>query len=178
MSRIGKNPVALPQGVTLESKAGACLIKGQRGSLTVAFPETLTVEVADQTALVSRRSNHPRVRAIHGTIRQLISNAVHGVSTGFTRRLEVSGVGYRLAMKGKSLELEVGFSHPVKYDPPDGISLAIEDKVFIVVAGIDKQQVGQVASEIRGIKPPDPYKAKGIKYQGEVIQRKAGKVGA
>jgi large subunit ribosomal protein L6 len=178
MSRIGKQPITLPAGVTVTPQGGGYLVKGQRGEIRVSAQEGVDVKVEKNAVTLTRQSDLPRHRARHGLARQLLSNAVHGVSAGFSKRLEVSGVGYRIALKGKALEMEIGFSHPVRYEPQPGITLGVEEKNIIVVAGADKQKVGQAAAEIRAIKPPDPYKAKGVRYSGEVIRRKVGKVGA
>lgn len=178
MSRVGKKPILLPQGVAVSVAGGVCAVKGTRGKLSVAVPSGIEVAVKDGTVTVSRKGDAPRYRALHGLTQRLLVNAAEGVSKGFVRRLEVNGVGYRIAVKGKKLEMELGFSHPIIYEPPAGVTLSIEGKNVIVVEGTDKQQVGHVAAELRRIKPPDPYKAKGIKYAGEVIHRKVGKVGA
>jgi large subunit ribosomal protein L6 len=178
MSRVGKKPISLPQGVTASVAGDVCTVKGTRGELAVAIPLGVEVAVKDGTVTVSRKGDSARHRALHGLTQRLLVNAAEGVSKGFVRRLEMSGVGYRMAVKGKKLEMELGFSHPVIYEPPAGVTLSIEEKNVIVVAGTDKQKVGHVAAELRRIKPPDPYKVKGIKYAGEVVHRKVGKVGA
>lgn len=178
MSRVGKKPIPLPQGVAANVAGDVCTVKGTRGELTVAIPLGIEVAVKDGTVTVSRKADSPRHRALHGLTQRLLVNAAEGVSKGFVRRLEMSGVGYRIAVKGRKLEMELGFSHPVIYEPPAGVTLSLEGKNVIVVSGTDKQQVGHAAAELRRIKPPDPYKVKGIKYAGEVIHRKVGKVGA
>jgi large subunit ribosomal protein L6 len=178
MSRVGKKPIPLPQGVTTSVAGDVCTVKGTLGELTVAIPLGIEVAVKDGTVTVSRKGDLPRYRALHGLTQRLLVNAAEGVSKGFVRRLEMSGVGYRIAVKGRKLEMELGFSHPVIYEPPAGVTLSLEGKNVIVVSGTDKQQVGHAAAELRRIKPPDPYKVKGIKYAGEVIHRKVGKVGA
>ena len=178
MSRVGNKPIEIPKGVTATLAGGLWKVKGPKGEISVPLPPGTEAKVDGAVVRLTRKGNLPTERAMHGLARQLIANAVTGVSVGFTRKLEVKGVGFRIEMKGKDLALEMGFSHPVSFSPPPGVTIAIEDKTNIIVSGADKQKVGQVAAELRGIKPPDPYKAKGIKYQEEVIRRKVGKVGA
>ena len=176
MSRIGKQPVVIPAGVTITVGETEITVAGPKGSLTVPVePNTKTV-VEDGKAIVTRTDDEPKSRAWHGLQRALLNNAVAGVTKGFEKKLEINGVGFRLSGGGKSIEMALGFSHPVKYNAPEGIDLKV-DKMTITVSGIDKQKVGQVAAEIRSLKKPEPYKGKGIKYVDEVIIRKAGKAG-
>jgi large subunit ribosomal protein L6 len=179
MSRIGRLPVQLPKGVTLEVSGGAIQVKGPKGNLTSPLPTGLACKIDGTTAVVSRSSEEKRVKALHGMARALLANAVKGVSEGFSKELEIQGIGYRAQVQGKKLEMTLGFSHPVVYAVPEGITVAVDQKqTRITVAGLDRQRVGQVASEIRGFKPPEPYKGKGIRYVGEMVRRKVGKTGA
>ena len=178
MSRIGKMPVAIPKGVEIKSDGGQVKVKGPKGELSSAIPSGLTVTVADGQVKIARGSDEPRARAIHGLLRSLVANNVEGVTKGFTRELEISGVGYKAEVKGKSVVFSLGYSHPVDFPIPEGIAVAIDAKAGkITVTGADKQRVGQTAAEIRKLRVPDPYKAKGIKYADEVIKRKVGKAG-
>lgn len=176
MSRIGKLPIQIPSGVTITVDSDVITVAGSKGTLTVPHLSDVTVKVEDGVATVSRNNEERVARAQHGLQRALLNNAVEGVSKGFEKRLEVNGVGFRVGMSGNALEMHLGFSHPVKYTPPQGVSVTNE-KMTIIVSGIDKQQVGQVAAEIRALKKPEPYKGKGIKYADEQILRKAGKAG-
>lgn len=176
MSRIGKLPISVPSGVTITVDSDAISVKGPKGELTVPHLSDVTVAVADGVATVIRNNDERTAKAQHGLQRALLNNAVDGVTKGFEKRLEVNGVGFRVGMSGTALEMHLGFSHPVKYQPPQGVSVTNE-KMTIIVSGIDKQQVGQVAAEIRALKKPEPYKGKGIKYADEQILRKAGKTG-
>ena len=178
MSRIGKMPVVIPKGVEVKADGGEVRVKGPKGELTSAIPSGLTVTVADNQVKIARGSDEPNVRAIHGLLRSLVANNVEGVTKGFTRELEISGVGYKAEVKGKAVVFSLGYSHPVDFPIPEGIAVAIDAKAGkITVTGADKQRVGQTAAEIRGLRVPDPYKAKGIKYADEVIKRKVGKAG-
>lgn len=178
MSRIGRMPVEVPSGVQVEINGRQVNVKGPRGELKRDFSKVVSISMDEGTILVKRDSEEPMVRALHGTTRALIQNMVTGVSVGFTKVLEVDGVGYRPDMEGDKLVLYVGLSHPVVIEPPSGIAFEVETKVRqIKVVGIDREQVGQVASDIRSIRPPEPYKGKGIRYAGEKIRRKAGKTG-
>jgi large subunit ribosomal protein L6 len=178
VSRIGKMPVAIPNGVEVKSDGGHVRVKGPKGELTSAIPSGLTVTVADGQVKVARGSDEPKARAVHGLLRSLVANNVEGVTKGFTRELEISGVGYKAEVKGKSVMFSLGYSHPVDFPIPEGIAVAIDAKAGkITVTGADKQRVGQTAAEIRKLRVPDPYKAKGIKYADEVIKRKVGKAG-
>lgn len=177
MSRIGNAPITLPDGVAIEVTGTTVTVTGPKGSLARAFPDRVGVSVEDGILRVSRRDDQRQSRALHGLSRALLANMVAGVSNGFARELLMTGVGYRAALQGSTLELQVGFSHPVRIEAPEGISFEVPDPTRIVVRGIDKQQVGQVASEIRRVRPPEPYKGKGIRYSDEKIRRKAGKAG-
>ena len=176
MSRIGKQPIAIPTGVTITVGDTDITVAGPKGTLTVPVQMNTTTTVDGSTLTVTRSDDEPKSRAWHGLQRALINNAVIGVTQGFEKRLEVNGVGFRLSGGPKDIEMALGFSHPVKYSAPDGVELKV-DKMQIIVSGIDKQQVGQVAAEIRALKKPEPYKGKGIKYVDEQIIRKAGKAG-
>ena len=176
MSRIGKLPISIPSGVTITVDSDAITVKGAKGELIVPHLSDVTVSQEDGNIIVTRKDDERIAKAQHGLQRALLNNAVDGVTKGFEKRLEVKGVGFRVATSNNELDMSLGFSHPVKYKAPAGISLT-NDKMVIIVAGIDKQQVGQVAAEIRAIKKPEPYKGKGIAYQGEQILRKAGKAG-
>ena len=176
MSRIGKLPIQIPSGVTITVDSDVITVVGSKGTLTVPHLSDVTVAVEDGVATVTRKDDERIAKAQHGLQRALLNNAVEGVTKGFEKKLEVNGVGFRVGMSGTALEMHLGFSHPVKYTPPQGVSVT-NDKMTIIVSGIDKQQVGQVAAEIRSLKKPEPYKGKGIKYADEVILRKAGKTG-
>ena len=178
MSRIGRLPVAVPNGVQVNVQGSDVHVKGPKGELKRTFSSLVGIEMQNGEVIVTRKSDHPKERAMHGTTRALIANMVHGVSTGFVTVLEVDGVGYRAEMQGKDLALFVGYSHPVKMEPPAGISFEVDLKTRqIKVMGYDREVVGQTASEIRRVRPPEPYHGKGIRYQGEKIRRKAGKAG-
>jgi large subunit ribosomal protein L6 len=178
MSRVGKQPITLPKNVTVDVADGLVRVKGPRGELSRQVPREISLVREDGTLRVERENDEPSQRALHGLTRSLIANMVTGVTDGFTRRLEVNGVGYRAAVSGGNLVLQVGFSHPVLYPAPQGISFALQPPNAIVISGADKELVGQVAAQIRHVRPPEPYKGKGIKYAEEVIRRKAGKAGA
>ena len=178
MSRIGKQPVTVPGGVTVElGDDGAVAVQGPRGRLEHRVPEPLSVSREGDDVLVSRPDDSGRAKSLHGLTRTLIANMVTGVSTGYSKTLEIQGTGYRVVAKGSSLELSLGFSHTVTVPAPDGVTFAVESPTRFTVSGVDKQQVGQVAAEIRGLRPPEPYKGKGVRYAGEVVRRKAGKAG-
>lgn len=176
MSRIGKLPIQIPSGVTITVDTDAITVVGPKGQLVVPHLSDVTVALEDGFAVVTRKDDERIAKAQHGLQRALLNNAVDGVTKGFEKKLEVNGVGFRVNGGGQSIEMALGFSHPVKYTAQDGVTLAV-DKMSITVAGIDKQQVGQVAAEIRALKKPEPYKGKGIKYADEVVLRKAGKTG-
>jgi large subunit ribosomal protein L6 len=178
VSRIGKMPVVIPKGVEVRADAGNVRVKGPKGELVSAIPAGLTVSVADGQVNIARGSEEPHVRACHGLLRSLVANSVEGVTKGFTRELEISGVGFKAEVKGKSVIFALGYSHPVDFPIPEGIAIAVDAKAGrMTVTGADKQRVGQTAAEIRALRVPDPYKAKGIKYVNEVIRRKVGKAG-
>ena len=176
MSRIGKLPIVIPSGVTITVNDKDIVVAGSKGTLTVPRQDRISVAVEEGKVVVARSDDERESRAKHGLQRALINNAVVGVASGFEKKLEINGVGFRLSGGGQEIEMSLGFSHPVKYKAPEGVSLGV-DKMTITVSGIDKQAVGQVAAEIRSLKKPEPYKGKGIKYVDEVILRKAGKAG-
>jgi large subunit ribosomal protein L6 len=175
MSRIGRQPIEIPAGVNVSVDPGRVIVNGPLGELTQVVPQRMTIEREGEQLLVRRPTDRGEDRALHGLTRTLVANMVEGVTKGFERRLEVHGVGYRAALRGSALELNVGFSHPVVKDAPDGITFEVPAPTQIVVRGVDKQQVGQVAAEIRRVRPPEPYKGKGIRYAGEFVRRKVGK---
>ncbi len=178
MSRIGRAPISLPKGVDVSIGETEVVVKGPKGQLNVPVSKRISVEVKDGQLELSRHSDHRDDRAQHGLARSLLNNAVTGVTEGFTRRLEIQGVGYRCQMKGKQLELSLGYSHPVVINPPDGVNIEAPEQTKIAVSGIDKQQVGQVAANIRAVRPPDSYHGKGVRYEGEYIRLKPGKAAA
>jgi len=177
MSRVGKQPVTIPQGVKIDLKGNQIKVEGKGGRLEFAFHPELKVEHDESGGVirVDRPNNERQMRALHGLTQRLISNMVTGVTTGFEKRLEIVGVGYQARMQGKDLELQIGFCHPVRMKVPEGLVIEVPDPTHIVVRGADKQLVGQFAANIRRIRPPEPYKGKGIRYQGEQVRRKAGK---
>lgn len=177
MSRIGKQPIPIPAGVTVEVKDGAVHVKGPKGTLTFAPHARMEVKVEGQNVNVARKGEEILDRSLHGLTRTLIANIIHGVTKGFSKQLEIQGVGYRVQQQGKNLQFALGFSHPVEFKAKEGISFAIdkEKKNIVTVEGIDKALVGQVAAEMRSLRPPEPYKGKGIRYVGEAVRRKAGK---
>ncbi|HVM19413.1 MAG TPA: 50S ribosomal protein L6 [Egibacteraceae bacterium] len=176
MSRIGKQPVAIPSGVDVTLSGTTLTVKGPKGALTQEIHPDITVTIDDGEVTVTRPDDEREHRALHGLVRSLIANMVVGVTEGYTRRLEIVGVGYRAALRGSNgLTLQMGFSHPVEFNAPDGITFEVPTPTRITVSGIDKQVVGQVAANIRKIRKPEPYKGKGIRYEGEQIRRKSGK---
>jgi large subunit ribosomal protein L6 len=177
MSRIGKLPVTVPNGVDVTVKGQEVSVKGPKGELTRTFHPLVKVDRADSTLSVLRANESQQAKAIHGLSRSLLANMVTGVATGYVRDLEISGTGYRATLAGKKLQLALGYSHPIEIDPPAGISFALETPQKVRVAGADKEVVGETAAKIRALRVPDPYKAKGVKYAGEYIRRKAGKAG-
>ncbi|HMC72041.1 MAG TPA: 50S ribosomal protein L6 [Mycobacteriales bacterium] len=178
MSRIGKLPIAVPAGVDVTIDGRTVSVKGPKGTLTHTVAEPITVERdEDGTLAVRRPDDERRSRSLHGLSRTLVFNMIVGVTQGYEKKMEIHGVGYRVAAKGSDLEFALGYSHPVPVKAPDGISFAVETPTRFSVSGIDKQQVGEVAANIRKLRKPDPYKGKGVRYQGEVIRRKAGKAG-
>jgi len=178
MSRVGKKPVDIPRGVDVQVEGNTIVVKGPRGQLRRELPPRVSVVIQDGKLVVRRQSDEPRDRALHGLARTLVANMVEGVANGFQKSLELVGVGYRAAKQGKKLVLTVGFSHPVEVEPPEGIEIEVPAANKIVVKGADKELVGQVAARIRAIREPEPYKGKGIRYEGEYIRTKAGKAGA
>lgn len=177
MSRIGRLPVTLPKGVDVKIDGQAVSVKGPKGELRRTFHPLVTVGQDEGVLNVVRVNETQQAKAVHGLSRSLLSNMVTGVSTGYTRDLEISGTGYRATLAGKKLQLALGFSHPIEIDPPAGVTFALETPQKVRVAGPDKETVGEIAAKIRGLRVPDPYKAKGVKYAGEYIRRKAGKAG-
>ncbi len=178
MSRIGKMPIPLPNGVSIEVNGNNVTVKGPKGTLSQRFPAGMTFQQEGNVLRVQRASDSREHRAAHGLTRALLNNMVLGVSKGFSKTLEIEGVGYRAEMQGNTLVLNVGYSHPVLFEPPQGIQYAVENRnKTIVVSGIDKQLIGELAARIRRTRPPEPYKGKGIRYTQEVIRRKAGKTG-
>jgi large subunit ribosomal protein L6 len=171
-------PVVIPKGVEVNADGGKVRVKGPKGELFSAIPAGLTVSVADGQVKIAREGDEPHVRACHGLLRSLVANNVEGVTKGFTKELEISGVGFKAEVKGKSVVFALGYSHPIDFAIPEGIAVAIDAKAGrMTITGADKQRVGQTAAEIRALRVPDPYKAKGIKYANEVIRRKVGKAG-
>ena len=177
MSRIGRLPVTIPSGVTVDVEGREVTVQGPKGTLRHTVAEPIDVVREDGVIRVTRPSDEGSVRALHGLSRTLIANMVIGVTTGYSKTLEIVGVGYRVQAKGKNLEFSLGFSHPVVVEPAEGITFRVEAPTRFVVEGIDKQLVGETAARIRKLRKPDPYKAKGVRYQGEVIRRKVGKAG-
>jgi large subunit ribosomal protein L6 len=175
MSRIGRQPIELPSGVNVSISPGRVMVNGPMGELTQQVPARMKVEKQEETIVVTRPTERGEDRALHGLTRSLIANMVEGVTKGFEKRLEIQGVGYRASMRGTSLELNVGYSHSVVKDAPQGITFEVPAPNQVVVKGVDKQQVGQVAAEVRKVRPPEPYKGKGIRYEGEYVRRKVGK---
>ena len=178
MSRIGKHPVVVPTGVDVQIAGQDVTVKGPKGQLALTVAEPITVSKnEDGAVVVARPDDERRNRALHGLSRTLVSNMVTGVTEGYTKKMEIFGVGYRVALKGKDLEFSLGYSHPVPIEAPEGITFAVESPTKFSVSGIDKQQVGQISAVIRKLRRPDPYKGKGIRYEGEQIRRKVGKTG-
>ena len=175
MSRIGKKPIEIPAGVTVTVDPGRVTVHGPNGELRQVVPTRIAIEQDNGTLTVTRPTERGEDRALHGLTRTLIANMVDGVTKGFQKKLEITGVGYRAILQGTNLELQVGYSHPVRITPREGISFEVPTPTQVIVKGIDKQVVGQTAAEIRKVRPPEPYKGKGIKYEGEFIRRKVGK---
>ena len=175
MSRIGKKPIAVPEGVTVDVKPGVVAVKGPKGELSQAVSQDMKVTQSDATLTVERPTDRGEHRALHGLTRSLIANMVQGVTDGYEKRLEIQGVGYRARLQGKMLELSVGYSHPVSVTAPEGIEFEVPAPTQVVVRGIDKQLVGEIAARIRRTRPPEPYKGKGVRYAGEHVRRKVGK---
>ncbi|HEU4950800.1 MAG TPA: 50S ribosomal protein L6 [Holophagaceae bacterium] len=177
MSRVGKKPVTLPKGVKVTVSGAEATVEGAKGTLKCPIPAGITVEVAGETVNLLRADDEAQTRAYHGLTRALLQNAVTGVADGWKKELDIVGVGYRAAMEGSKLVLALGYSHPIHYEAPKGITIAVEKQTHITVSGSDRQLVGQVAADIRKFRKPEPYKGKGVMYTGEVIRRKAGKTG-
>jgi len=175
MSRIGKQPIEVPSGVNIAISPGRVQVNGPLGELSQTVPTRMKIEQSDGTLTVTRPTERGDDRALHGLTRSLLANMVEGVTQGFEKRLEIQGVGYRAALRGTDLELNVGLSHPVVMKPPQGITFDVPDATTVVVKGIDKQQVGEIAAQVRKTRPPEPYKGKGIRYAGEYVRRKVGK---
>jgi len=178
MSRIGRLPIAVPAGVTVNvTPENEVAVKGKNGELKATFSKEIEIKQDGDTITLARSSEQKQIKALHGLTRALLANMITGVSDGFTKTLEVVGVGYRAQLQGKKLNLGLGFSHPIEIDQPEGITFEVPNANTIVIKGVDKQVVGQVAANIRKIRPPEPYKGKGIRYQGEYVRRKVGKTG-
>jgi large subunit ribosomal protein L6 len=175
MSRIGKQPIEIPDSVNVAVDPGRVTVNGPLGELTQQVPARIKIEKQDGQLVVTRPTERGDDRALHGLTRSLVANMVEGVTNGFEKRLEIQGVGYRASLRGTALELNVGFSHPVVMDAPAGITFEVPTQNEVVIKGIDKQQVGEIAAEVRDVRPPEPYKGKGIRYQGEYVRRKVGK---
>jgi large subunit ribosomal protein L6 len=175
MSRIGRQPIELPAGVSVSVSPGRVMVNGPLGELSQQVPPRMQVEQQDATIVVSRPTERGEDRALHGLTRSLIANMVEGVTSGFQKRLEIQGVGYRAALRGTDLALNVSYSHPVVLKAPAGITFEVPTPTEVIVKGIDKQAVGQIAAEVRKVRPPEPYKGKGIRYEGEYVRRKVGK---
>jgi large subunit ribosomal protein L6 len=175
MSRIGRAPIPIPDGVTVDIQGQRVTVTGPKGELRHTVVEPIRIAEQEGTLVVTRPTDRGPHRALHGLSRSLVANMVHGVKDGFERRLEIVGVGYRAQLRGQALELAVGYSHPVTIDPPEGIAFEVPAPTQVVVRGIDKQAVGEIAAQVRAVRPPEPYKGKGIRYAGEVVRRKVGK---
>jgi large subunit ribosomal protein L6 len=178
MSRIGKKPIAVPSGVTARVEGQMVSVKGPRGELSRSLHREMQIALDGDQITVARPSEEKKHKALHGLTRTLVANMVEGVSKGFVKTLELQGVGYKAEAKPYGVNLIVGFSHPVKYEAPKGIKISVEGNTVVKIEGVDKEAVGQVAAELRSVRPPEPYKGKGIRYQGEQVRRKAGKTGA
>jgi large subunit ribosomal protein L6 len=175
MSRIGRRPIEIPDGVTVEIGAGVVSVKGPKGELSQSVSPSMRIEQSNGTLTVERPSDRGEHRALHGLTRTLVANMVEGVTNGFEKRLEIQGVGYRARLQGKALEMTLGYSHPVSISPPEGIEFEVPQPTEVVVRGIDKQLVGETAARVRKQRPPEPYKGKGVRYSGEYVRRKVGK---
>lgn len=178
MSRIGRMPVAIPQGVEVKTEGNSVRVKGPKGELSSQVPFGLTVTIQDQEIRIGRANDEPQQRALHGLLRSLVANSVQGVTKGFSKDLEIVGVGYKAEVRGRAIVFTLGYSHPIQFSIPEGVQIALDAKAGkLTVSGADRQKVGQTAAEIRKLRVPDPYKAKGIKYADEYIRRKVGKAG-
>lgn len=177
MSRIGLKPIEIPNGVTVTKEGNTVTVKGPKGELTRTLHDEMVIDIQEKEVIVSRPSDQKEHRSLHGTTRSLIQNMIQGVTNGFERRLELVGVGYRANKQGQKLVLNVGYSHPVEFDPEKGIEIDVPENTKVIVKGIDKERVGELAANIRAVRPPEPYKGKGIRYEGEYVRRKEGKTG-
>jgi large subunit ribosomal protein L6 len=177
MSRVGKKPIVIPAGVTVTLNNSTATVKGPKGELTRTFHPDITINVEENLVTITRPSDVKEHRALHGTTRAVLANMIEGVSTGFTRGLELIGVGYRAQKQGAKLVLNVGYSHPVEIEPEEGLEIEVPANTRIIIKGTDKERVGALAANIRGVRPPEPYKGKGIRYEGEFVRRKEGKTG-
>ncbi len=178
MSRIGRKPITITKGVKVEKMDDLIRVTGPKGALSAKIPSKISVEIKENQIFVARTSDEKIDKALHGTWRSLLNNMIKGVSEGFQKKLEIVGVGYKAEPKGRRIQLALGYSHPILFEPPQGIKIELPIPTSIIVSGVDKQLVGQVAAKIRSFRPPEPYKGKGIKYEGEYIRRKAGKAAA
>lgn len=178
MSRVGRKPIEIKKGVTVTLKQKLITVKGPNGELSATVHPNISVEIKDNQVLFTRKNDEKENKSLHGLWRALVQNMIDGVTTGYSKKLEIVGVGYRAEMKGKKLQLLLGYSHPILFGPPDGIKIETPTQTNITISGIDRQLVGLVASKIRSFRPPEPYKGKGVKYAGEYIRRKAGKAAA
>ncbi len=177
MSRIGKKPIALPQGVKVDLKDGQVSVKGPKGALSRPLLQGIEVEITDKVVNLKRASDDQKTRGYHGLMRTLVSNMVDGVSKGFEKKLEIVGIGYRSELHGNKLVFYLGYSHPINFQLPQGISAEVEKQTLVTIKGVDKELVGQISAKIRGLRKPDPYKGKGVKYATEKLRKKAGKTG-
>ena len=178
MSRIGRKPVPIGKGVKVGKKDGVIKVSGPKGELSTLFPPSIDFEITDKDVIVKRSSDLKSQRQLHGTWRALVNNMIKGVTEGFQKKLEIVGVGYKAEIKGRKVQFALGYSHPILFEPPVGIKIEIPAPTNIVISGIDKQLVGQVAAKLRSFRPPEPYKGKGVEYEGEYVRRKAGKAAA
>jgi large subunit ribosomal protein L6 len=177
VSRIGKQPVKIPKGVTIKVEAGSVHVSSGKSQIRTPLPKGISAKVEGDEVILTREQDSQSQRALHGLARALLANGVHGVTTGFTRDLDIVGIGYRAQVTGNKLQMSLGYSHPVEFTIPPGIEIKVDKQTHLTVSGVDRHLVGQVAANIRGLRPPEPYKGKGIKYTDETIRRKAGKVG-
>lgn len=178
MSRIGKKPIPIPKDVKIDIQGNIIKVTGPKGSLTAEKASEINVDIVDKELVLKRSSEEKKVKALHGLWRALVANMITGVSAGYQKKLEIVGVGYKAEQKGKGIQLALGYSHPIYFSPPDGVKVEVTSPTNITISGIDKHLVGLVAAKIRSFRPPEPYKGKGIKYEGEYIRRKAGKAAA
>lgn len=178
MSRVGRKPIEITKGVTVSLKQKVITVKGPQGELSATIHHNINVEIKENQVLFTRKNEEKENKALHGLWRALVQNMINGVTTGYSKKLEIVGVGYRAEMKGKKLQLLLGYSHPILFGPPEGVKIETPTQTNITISGIDRQLVGLVASKIRSFRPPEPYKGKGVKYAGEYIRRKAGKAAA